>query len=58
MAPANGLVVILPESVSRAIKLIKLRGLVKEEIRPQNPSTTVIDNQNGVASSSVINTLL
>nr|ABV22528.1 truncated cyanophycin synthetase [synthetic construct] len=27
MAPANGLVVILPESVSRAIKLIKLRGL-------------------------------
>ncbi|ABA21436.1 Cyanophycin synthetase [Trichormus variabilis ATCC 29413] len=58
MAPANGLVVILPESVSRAIKLIKLRGLVKEEIQQQNPSTTVIDNQNGVASSSVINTLL
>lgn len=58
MAPANGLVVILPESVSRAIKLIKLRGLVKEEIQQQNSSTTVIDNQNGVASSSVINTLL
>ncbi|MBD2251863.1 cyanophycin synthetase [Nostoc parmelioides] len=58
MAPANGLVVILPESVSRAIKLIKLRGLVKEEIQQQNPSTSVIDNQNGVASSSVINTLL
>jgi len=52
------LVVILPESVSRAIKLIKLRGLVKEEIQQQNSSTTVIDNQNGVASSSVINTLL
>ncbi|BAZ53093.1 cyanophycin synthetase [Nostoc sp. NIES-4103] len=56
MAPNNGLVVILPESVSRAIKLIKLRGLVKEEIQ-QNPSTTVVDLQNGVASS-VINTLL
>ncbi|QSJ17259.1 cyanophycin synthetase [Nostoc sp. UHCC 0702] len=56
MAPVNGLVVILPESVTRAIKLIKLRGLVKEEIQ-QNPSTTVLDMQNGV-TSSVINTLL
>ena len=39
MAPDNSLVVILPESVNRAIKLIKVRGLVKEEIQ-QNSSTT------------------
>lgn len=58
MAPDNSLVVILPESVNRAIKLIKLRGLVKEEeVQPQNTSTTIVDNQNGV-TSSVINTLL
>jgi cyanophycin synthetase len=57
-APDNSLVVILPESVNRAIKLIKLRGLVKEEeVQPQNTSTTIVDNQNGV-TSSVINTLL
>ncbi|XZF66206.1 MAG: cyanophycin synthetase [Gloeotrichia echinulata DVL01] len=56
MAPANGLVVILPESVSRAIKLIKMRG-VKEDIQPQNPTPTVVDSQNGI-TSSVINTLL
>jgi cyanophycin synthetase len=58
MAPANGLVVILPESVSRAIKLIKLRGVVQEEIQQQNTHTTIVDNQNGIASNSVINTLL
>jgi cyanophycin synthetase len=57
MAPDNSLVVILPESVNRAIKLIKARGLVKEEVQ-QNTSTTIIDSQNGVTSSSVINTLL
>jgi cyanophycin synthetase len=58
MAPDNSLVVVLPESVNRAIKLIKLRGLVKEEeVQPQNTSTTIVDNQNGV-TSSVINTLL
>ncbi|WP_414549803.1 cyanophycin synthetase [Anabaena sp. CCY 0017] len=57
MAPDNSLVVILPESVNRAIKLIKLRGLVTEEVQPQNTSTTIVDNQNGV-TSSVINTLL
>ncbi|MDB9345405.1 cyanophycin synthetase [Nodularia spumigena CS-586/05] len=57
MAPDNSLVVILPESVSRAIKLIKLRGLVTEEVQEQNTSTTITDSQNGV-TSSVINTLL
>ncbi|TVP56903.1 MAG: cyanophycin synthetase [Nodularia sp. (in: Bacteria)] len=57
MAPDNSLVVILPESVNRAIKLIKLRGLVTEEVQPQNTSTTIVDSQNGV-TSSVINTLL
>ena len=54
MAPDNSLVVILPESVSRAIKLIKVRGLVIEEVEPQNTSTTITDSQ-GV-KSSVINT--
>lgn len=56
MAPDSGLVVILPESVSRAIKLIKMRG-VKEDIQPQNTAPTVIDSQNGI-TPSVINTLL
>ncbi len=56
MAPDNSLVVILPESVSRAIKLIKLRGLVTEEVQPQNTSTTIVDTQNGM-TSSVIKTL-
>ncbi len=57
MAPDNSLVVILPESVSRAIKLIRARGVVKEEIQPQNPSTAIADSQNGVAPSSVFNKL-
>ncbi|MDB9378783.1 cyanophycin synthetase, partial [Nodularia sphaerocarpa] len=57
MAPDKSLVVILPESVNRAIKLIKLRGLVTEEVQEQNISTTIADSQNGV-TSSVINTLL
>ncbi len=57
MAPDNSLVVILPESVKRAIKLIKLRGLVTEEVQQLNTSTTIVDSQNGV-TSSVINTLL
>ncbi|GAX36074.1 cyanophycin synthetase [Nodularia sp. NIES-3585] len=57
MAPDNSLVVILPESVNRAIKLIKLRGLVTEEVEQQNTSTTIVDSPNGV-TSSVINTLL
>ncbi|MBW4686674.1 MAG: cyanophycin synthetase [Komarekiella atlantica HA4396-MV6] len=58
MAPDNSLVVILPESVTRAIKLIRLRGLVKEEILQQNPGTTIVDSQNGITPSSVVNTLL
>lgn len=58
MAPASGLVVILPESVTRAIKLIKLRGLVKEEVQQLNSSTTIVDSQNGSTPSSVVNTLL
>jgi cyanophycin synthetase len=57
MAPDGSLVVILPESVNRAIKLIKVRG-VQEEIQPQNSTTTINDSQNGVAPSSVVNTLL
>ncbi|QOV24632.1 cyanophycin synthetase [Anabaenopsis elenkinii] len=56
MAPDNSLVVILPESVNRAIKLIKLRGLVTEEVQPQSTSTTIVDTQNGM-TSSVIKTL-
>ena len=58
MAPNNSLVVILPESVTRAIKLIKLRGLAKEETHQQNTGTTAIDSQNGITPSSVVNTLL
>ncbi|MHC5726328.1 MAG: cyanophycin synthetase, partial [Nostoc sp.] len=58
MAPDKSLVVILPESVTRAIKLIKLRGLAKEETLQQNPGTNVIDSQNGITPSSVVNTLL
>jgi cyanophycin synthetase len=56
MAPDNSLVVVLPESVSRAIKLIKARGLVKEELQ-QNSTTHIVDSQVGIASS-VINTKL
>ncbi|NMF62993.1 cyanophycin synthetase [Brasilonema octagenarum] len=56
MAPDNSLVVILPESISRAIALITARGVVKDDILQQtNPST--IDSQVGV-KSTVVNTLL
>jgi cyanophycin synthetase len=55
MAPDGSLVVILPESVSRAIKLIKSRGVI-EDVQPH--TSTTIDSQNGVAPSSVVNTLL
>jgi len=51
IAPDNSLVVILPESVSRAIKLIKARGTVKEELQQQNTTTTTIDSQINVKSS-------
>jgi len=56
-APDNSLVVILPESVSRAIKLIEARNPIKEEIpQQQNIATSQTDNQVGV-QSSVANTL-
>jgi cyanophycin synthetase len=57
MAPEGSLVVILPESVSRAIQLIRSRG-VQEEIQPQGSTTNINDSQNGIAPSSVVNTLL
>jgi cyanophycin synthetase len=49
-APDNSLVVILPESVSRAISLIKARGSVKEEGQ-QTITTTTLDSQVGVKSA-------
>jgi cyanophycin synthetase len=55
IAPEGSLVVILPESVSRAIKLIKIRG-VQEDIQPQQFNNN--DSQNGVSPSSVVNTLI
>ncbi|MBF2065749.1 MAG: cyanophycin synthetase [Calothrix sp. C42_A2020_038] len=55
-APENSLVVILPESVSRAIKLIKARGVVKEETQ-QTQSTTVSDSSQVGVSSTVVNRL-
>ncbi len=57
IAPDNSLVVILPESVTRAIKLIKASGIVKEELHQSNTtSTTPIDQIN--KTSSVVNTRL
>ncbi|KAF3888820.1 MULTISPECIES: cyanophycin synthetase [Nostocales] len=56
-APDNSLVVILPESVSRAIRLIRARGVVKEELAQQNTSSSTVDSQVGVPSS-VVNTRL
>ncbi|AKG22541.1 cyanophycin synthetase [Calothrix sp. 336/3] len=53
-APDNSLVVILPESVSRAIQLIKARGVVKEEIPQQNNSHTIPDSQNNVSPTLVV----
>ena len=50
-APDNSLVVILPESVTRAINLIKARGVVKEEIPQQNAPTNTVDSQAGIPSS-------
>lgn len=57
IAPENSLVVILPESVSRAIQLIKARGVVKEEITQQNSASTTTDSQVGATSSNVVNTV-
>ncbi len=57
IAPENSLVVILPESVNRAIKLIKARGVVKEEVPQQNTTPTTVDSQMGM-TSSVVNSII
>ncbi|BAU04281.1 cyanophycin synthetase [Fischerella sp. NIES-3754] len=57
IAPENSLVVILPESVNRAIKLIKGRGVVKEEVPQQNTTPAAVDSQMGV-TSSVVNSII
>jgi cyanophycin synthetase len=57
IARENSLVVILPESVNRAIKLIKARGVVKEEVPQQNTTPTTVDSQMGV-TSSVVNSII
>lgn len=46
-APKGSLVVILPESVNRAIDLIKVRGILKEEIPQESTSTLNVDAQVG-----------
>jgi cyanophycin synthetase len=56
-APDNSLVVILPESISRAIALITARGVVKDEIPQPNTNPATIDSPIGV-KSTVVNTLL
>ncbi len=56
-APDNSLVVILPESVNRAIKLIKARGVVKEEVQQTQTTTANDSSQAGVTKSSVVNRL-
>ncbi|MEA5574416.1 cyanophycin synthetase [Calothrix sp. UHCC 0171] len=56
-APDNSLVVILPESINRAIKLIKARGVVKEEVQ-QNQSANASDSsQVGTSPATVVNRL-
>ncbi len=57
IAPENSLVVILPESVNRAIKLIKARGVVKEEVSQQNTTPATVDAQMGV-TSSIVNSII
>ncbi|MCP6757408.1 MAG: cyanophycin synthetase [Fischerella sp. CENA71] len=57
IALENSLVVILPESVNRAIKLIKARGVVKEEVPQQNTTPPTVDSQMGV-TSSVVNSII
>ena len=52
-AADNSLVVILPESINRAIKLITARGVVKEEITQQNTNSSTVDSQIGIPSSVV-----
>ena len=46
--------VILPETVSRAIKLIKARGVIEEEAPPKFDSVTPKDKE---VPSSVLNPL-
>ncbi|MFQ4142071.1 cyanophycin synthetase [Chlorogloeopsis sp. ULAP02] len=60
LAPEHSLVVILPESVSRAIQLIRTRGVVKEEITQQTTTSNTVDSQIGVTPSVVntVNTIL
>ncbi|EHC16040.1 cyanophycin synthetase [Fischerella thermalis] len=57
IAPENSLVVILPESVNRAIKLIKARGVVKEEVSQQNTTPATVDAHMGV-TSSIVNSII
>ncbi|MDY6901359.1 MAG: cyanophycin synthetase, partial [Cyanobacteriota bacterium] len=54
LATDDSLVVILPESVTRAIKLIKARGVIEEETPPKFDSVTPKDKK---VSSSVLNPL-
>ena len=54
LATDDSLVVILPESVSRAIKLIKARGVIEEEAPPKFDSVTPKDKE---VPSSVLNPL-
>ncbi|MBW4600305.1 MAG: cyanophycin synthetase [Calothrix sp. FI2-JRJ7] len=56
-APDNSLVVILPESVNRAIQLIKARGVVKEETQQTQPTTVSDSSQVGASSTTVVNRL-
>lgn len=57
IAPENSLVVILPEIVNRAIKLIKARGVVKEEVSQQNTTPATVDAPMGV-TSSIVNSII
>ncbi|MBV8887876.1 MAG: cyanophycin synthetase, partial [Chroococcidiopsidaceae cyanobacterium CP_BM_RX_35] len=56
-APDEGLVVILPESVSRAITLIQVRHPVNEETRQLPDSTAAILDSQASVKSSVSNQL-
>lgn len=53
MATENSLVVVLPESVNRAINLIKARGVVKEESYEPSPGTNQVDPRTGTAYNVV-----
>lgn len=51
-APGGSLVVILPESVNRAISLIEVRGPISEEV-PKPTDTTTINSQVSIKSSII-----